>query len=273
MQEFIELSPLIITMLLTGVVGGVLAGLLGVGGGIVIVPILDFALKRAGVDSSVTMHIAVATSLATIVPTSLSSVRAHHRRGAVDFSLARSWGLYIFIGSVLGTLLASRVNSTVLSLLFATVAILVAIKMVLPLAELRPSATPQSRMGNKASPLVIGGLSSMIGIGGGTLSVPALTMMNVPMHRAVGTSALFGLLISLPGALSYVATGWNDPRMPTGNLGYVSLVGLGLIAPMTVLSAPLGAKLSHRLSQRYLSLAFGVFLLLISVRMLHRAFS
>lgn len=271
MPEWLELLPLIFAMLLTGVIGGILAGLLGVGGGIVIVPMLDIALSRAGVDPSLTLHIAVATSLATIVPTSLSSVRAHHSRGAVDFALARSWGVYILLGSVAGTLLASRVDSTVLSLLFAAVALLVALKMALPLTNLRLSDGPPAGLLGKLPAVAIGALSSMIGIGGGTLSVPTLTMMSTPMHRAVGTSALFGLLISLPGALAYVLTGWNDPRVPFGNLGYVSVIGLALIAPMTVLTAPLGAKFSHRLSQQHLSFAFGLFLVLIAGRMIYRA--
>lgn len=273
MESWIELLPLALAMLGTGMFAGVLAGLLGVGGGIVIVPVLDTTLGILGVDPAIRMHIAVATSLATIILTSISSTRAHHAKGAVDFPLAHNWGLFILLGSVAGTVLASQVDSSVLSMVFAVVAILVAMKMVLPAENLRLSDHVPGGLLGKLPPLAIGGLSCMMGIGGGSLSVPALTMMSVSVHRAVGTSALFGLLISIPGALTYILTGWGDPRLPTGNLGYVSLIGLVFIAPMTVLTAPLGAKIAHRLNQRQLSLVFGSFLLLVSVRMLYRTFS
>ncbi|MFV0278603.1 MAG: sulfite exporter TauE/SafE family protein [Parahaliea sp.] len=258
-------------MLGTGAAAGVMAGLLGVGGGMIIVPVLDIALEFVGVDASIRMHIAVATSLATIVLTSLSSARAHYQRGSVDVDLVRSWALAILIGSVAGTLLASRMDSSALSLIFAVVAMLVALKMLLPTDNLCLSDHVPGGLLGKLPPLAIGGLSCMMGIGGGSLSVPTLTVMSVPLHRAVGTSALFGLLISLPGTITFIAAGWGDPRLPEGNLGYVSLVGLCLIAPMTVLTAPLGARLAHRLSQRQLSLAFGGFLLLMSGRMLYRS--
>ncbi|GAB3278237.1 sulfite exporter TauE/SafE family protein [Parahaliea aestuarii] len=267
----LEILPLALAMLATGLFAGVLAGLLGVGGGIVIVPVLEAALGVMGVDAAIRMHIAVATSLATIILTSISSTRAHHKRGAVDFALARQWGGVILLGAVAGTLLASRVDSSVLSMVFAVIAILVALKLVLPTDNLRLSDHVPGGLPGKIPPLLIGGLSCMMGIGGGSLSVPALTMMSVPVHRAVGTSALFGLLIAVPGTLTYIVTGWGDPRLPSGNLGFVSLLGLVMIAPMTVLTAPLGAKLAHRLSQRQLSLFFGSFLLLVSLRMLYRA--
>ncbi len=273
MENLLQWLPLALAMLGTGLFAGVLAGLLGVGGGIVIVPVLDTALGVMGVDPAIRMHIAVATSLATIILTSISSTRAHHARGAVDFALARQWGAFILLGSVAGTVLASRMDSSVLSMVFAVVAILVAAKMVLPTDNLRLADHVPGGLPGKLPPLLIGGLSCMMGIGGGSLSVPTLTLLSVPVHRAVGTSALFGLLIAVPGTLTYIVTGWGDPRLPGGNLGYVSLLGLCLIAPTTVLAAPLGAKLAHRLNQRQLSLVFGSFLLLVSVRMLYRAFT
>ncbi len=266
-----QLLPVILTLLVTGVAAGIMAGLLGVGGGIIMVPVLDAVLALLEVDPSVRLHIAIATSLAIIVPTSLSSSRAHQRRGSVDRDITRAWGLFILLGSVAGTLLASRLDSRVLALLFAVVAILVAIKLALPLDNLRLKGVDWGGRLVRLVPFSIGGLSCMIGIGGGSFSVPALTLMGVPIHRAVGTSALFGLLISLPGALTYVVSGWGDPRMPAGNLGYVSVFALLCMAPTTVLSAPLGARLAHRLSQRTLSLAFGLFLLLVGTRMLIKA--
>ena len=266
-----EMLPLAILMLATGAVGGVLAGLLGVGGGIVIVPVLDTALGFANVDSAVRMHIAVATSLATIVPTSISSSLAHHKRGAVDFTLLKRWAVPIFLGSIVGTLIATQVDGTVLSALFGVIALLVAIKMLLPLDDVVLAKDLPRGLAAPLLPGSIGMLSSMIGIGGGTLSVPSLTPCNQAIHRAAGTAALFGLLISLPGAIAYVLTGWGDPRLPPGNLGYVSLFGFALISPMTVLTAPLGAKIAHRLTKRRLGTLFGGFLFIVSCRMIYRS--
>ena len=263
--------PLALTMLATGAFAGVLAGLLGVGGGIVIVPVLDTALGIQGVDPAIRMHLAVGTSLATIIPTSISSSRAHHARQAVDFELVRFWGPFIIVGSLIGSVMAAQVESGVLSLIFAVIAFLIAVKMVLPMDNYRPFSDVPRGAGGTITPFSIGALSSMMGIGGGTLSVAALTLMSQPIHRAVGTAALFGLFISLPGALGFIVNGWGDPRLPPGSLGYVNLVGFALISPMTVLLAPVGARIAHRLSKRQLSLAFGLFLLVVSVRMLLRA--
>ncbi|KAA1194598.1 sulfite exporter TauE/SafE family protein [Pseudohalioglobus sediminis] len=265
------LLPLVFTMLATGLVAGVIAGLLGVGGGIVIVPVLDTALAVRGVDPAIRMHIAVGTSLATIIFTSISSARAHHARGAVDMDLARLWGPFIFVGSMMGSVVAAAVDSAVLAAIFGVVALLIAIQMLLPLEDYRPWKSVPRGPGGIIAPSLIGGLSSMMGIGGGTFSVAILTMMSQPIHRAVGTAAFFGLLIAIPGTLGFIVNGWGDPRLPVGNLGYVNLIGVALIAPMTVMMAPLGARLAHKLSKRHLSLAFGVFLGIVSVRMILRA--
>jgi uncharacterized membrane protein YfcA len=268
-----ELLLLAVAMLATGVFSGVLAGLLGIGGGIVIVPVLDAALGVLDVDDAIRMHVAVATSLATIIPTSIASSRAHHKRAAVDLALVRRWVAFVLVGALFGAWLASRVHSNVLSAVFAVVAFLMALKLIMPLEgrTLRERVPDGTLI--KLVPTLIGGVSSMMGIGGGTLSVAALTLLNQPIHRAVGTAALFGLAISLPGTLGFIATGWQDPRLPALSLGYVNLVGFALIAPMTVLTAPVGAAIAHRLTQRQLSVLFGGFLLLMSLRMGWQAFS
>jgi uncharacterized protein len=262
--------PLVVTMLATGAIAGIIAGLLGVGGGIVIVPVLDTALAIRGVDPAIRMHVAVGTSLATIIFTSMSSARAHHARGAVDMDLVKLWGPFIFVGSLMGSVAAAQVESIVLAGIFGVVALLIAIQMLLPLEDYRPWKEVPKGAGSIITPTFIGGLSSMMGIGGGTFSVAALTMMSQPIHRAVGTAALFGLLIAVPGTIGFIINGLGDPRLPAANLGYVNLIGVLLISPMTMLTAPIGARIAHRLSKRYLSLAFGVFLLLVSVRMLLR---
>ena len=262
-----------VAMLATGLVAGVLAGLFGIGGGIVIVPVLETALGFVGVDPAIRMHIAVGTSLATIVPTSISSARAHHRRSAVDVDLVKRWGVFVLVGSLLGAWVASQVHSDVLAVVFATLAMLMALKKVF---------FPDSRNLTDSIPrgplvpgllTVIGLFSSMMGIGGGLFTVMTLTLFNVSIHRAVGTAALFGLFIAVPGMLGFVAAGWGDARVPEGSLGFVSLLGFACIAPITVLAAPLGAKIAHSLSARHLNMAFGAFLVIASLRLFYRAFA
>jgi uncharacterized membrane protein YfcA len=267
-----DLFILAAVMLATGAVGGVLAGLLGIGGGIVIVPALDAALSFLDVDSAIRMHIAVATSLATIVPTSIASSRAHHKRHAVDVDLVRRWAAFVIVGALFGSWIAAQVDSSVLYVVFAVVALIIAIKLVLPLnGKTISSEVPRGPL-VLLVPTSIGTISSMMGIGGGTLSVAALTLFNQPIHKAVGTAALFGLAISVPGTIGFMVAGFDDPRLPMGSVGYVNLIGLALISPMTVLTAPIGVSIAHRLSQRQLSTVFGVFLLTMSVRMIWRAF-
>jgi uncharacterized membrane protein YfcA len=266
-----EVASLVIAMLLTGAVGGVLAGLLGVGGGIVIVPMLEAALEFVGVDASIRMHVAVATSLATIIPTSISSARAHYRRDAIDFDLIRYWSPYIVIGAVAGIVIAANVGGRVLAAIFAVVAFSAAVKMMLPIDSKVLAADVPRGLTGPGIPIGIGAVSTLMGIGGGTMSVPAMTLSSKPIHVAVGTSALFGLVIAVPSTIGYVVAGWGDTRLPFGSLGYVSLMGFALIAPATVLFAPLGAKLAHALSHRSLSVLFGLFLFAIAIRMGFRA--
>lgn len=248
-----EALPIIAMMLAAGAVGGLLAGLLGVGGGIIIVPVLELALTMIGTDPAIRMHVAVATSLATIIPTSIASTRAHHARGAVDFALVRRWALPILLGSILGTWIAAQVESNTLIAIFGVVALLVAVKMMLPLEGKRVAPDVPKGMLILSLPTSIGTLSSMMGIGGGTFSVSVLTLMSKPIHKAVGTAALFGLFISLPGTAGFMVAGWGHPSLPIGNVGFVSILGFVLISPMTVLVAPYGAKIAHSLSQRQLS--------------------
>ena len=209
MQEWLILG---LAMLATGCVAGVLAGLFGIGGGVVIVPVLEAVLGFLGVDPAIRMHIAVATSLATIVPTSISSARAHHQRGAVDFDMVKRWGVFVLVGSLIGVGIAAQVHSRVLAIVFATLALFVAAKLVLfPNVRNLRDSVPRG-------PLVpslltaIGCASSMMGIGGGVFSVMTLTIFGVSIHRAVGTAALFGLAISLPAAFGFMFAGWGSAR-------------------------------------------------------------
>lgn len=262
---------LAVAMLVTGAIGGILAGMLGIGGGIVIVPVLEAALSYLGVDEAIRMHVAVATSLATIVPTSIASSRAHHRRHSVDVALVKRWAIFVLLGALAGTAIASHVHGRVLSAIFAAMALVIAIKMMLPLDG---KTIAREVPGGPLMPVIptsIGALSSMMGIGGGTLSVTTLTLCNEPIHRAVGTAALFGLVISIPGTIGFMLAGFDDPRVPPGSIGYVSMVGFVLISPTTYLFAPLGAAIAHRLSKRRLSVLFGFFLFVVSIRMFYQA--
>lgn len=262
-----------VAMLATGAVAGVLAGLFGIGGGIVIVPVLETSLGLVGVDPSIRMHIAVGTSLATIIPTSISSARAHHGRGAVDVDIVRRWAVFVLAGALLGAWIAAQVHSRVLALVFATLAFLVALKMLFfPGSRNLAEEVPRGPI-VAVIPTSIGCFSSMMGIGGGTFSVMVLSLFNTPIHRAVGTAALFGLVISVPGMLGFVAAGWGDPRLPAGSLGFVNLLGFACIAPVTVLAAPLGARIAHAFSARRLNMAFGAFLVVASLRLFYRAFT
>ena len=268
MDVFLELAPLAGVLIVTGCIAGILAGLLGVGGGIIVVPVLFTMLGLINIDESVRMHVAVGTSLASIVITSIISARAHHRRGAVDTGLLKRWGIWILFGSVAGTLIAGAVDGPVLSMVFAFVALAVALYMATTSAEFRIRDTLPAGLAGKISGFVIGGLSAMMGIGGGTLCVPYFNAFGFPVHRAVGTAAAIGLVIALPATIGFVATGWGIPALPDASVGHVNLLGLILIAPFTSLTAPLGVRLAHRLSARTLKLLFALFLFATSARMM-----
>ena len=262
---------LIVAMLATGAFAGVLAGLFGIGGGVVIVPVLEAALGILGVDPAIRMHMAVGTSLATIVPTSISSTRAHWQRQSVDLDVAKRWALFVLAGSLAGAWIAAQVHSRVLAMVFAIIALLVAARMVF-IPEIRSvSDELPAKPWMPVIPTLIGVFSALMGIGGGVMSVTALSLFGMRIHRAVGTAALLGLAISVPGALGFVAAGWNDPRVPAGSAGYVSLIGFACIASTTVLTAPLGARIAHSFSEKRLSLLFGLFLVLVSLRLFLRA--
>jgi uncharacterized membrane protein YfcA len=259
-------------MLATGCVAGVLAGLFGIGGGIVIVPVLEAALTFLNVDAAIRMHVAVATSLATIIPTSIASARAHYQRNSVDIALVKRWAIFVLIGALLGAWIAAQVHSRILSMVFASLAMLVAVKMLLlPESRNLAEAVPRGPW-VAVIPTLIGCLSSMMGIGGGTFSVMTLTLFNEPIHRAVGTAALFGLVISLPGTVGFILSGLGDSRLPPGNFGYVSVIGFALIAPTTVLAAPIGARIAHAFSRRRLSMLFGMFLIAAAARLFYQTF-
>ncbi|WP_405220754.1 sulfite exporter TauE/SafE family protein [Lentisalinibacter sediminis] len=262
-----ELLTLALPVLAAGIVAGFLAGLLGIGGGIIIVPALLVALAATDTADAVTMHVAVATSLATIIPTSLSSSRAHWQRGSVDLELARRWAPAVFVGACAGVLIADRLHSDTLTAIFAVMAVIFGVKMWLPLDDVVLRDEVPRGTTALSLPFSIGALSTLMGIGGGTFGVTALNLFNQPIHRAVGTAALLGFVISLPASVGYVLAGWDEPGRPPFSLGYVNLLAVALIIPATILMAPLGAAVAHRLSRRWLSRLFGVFLVVTGIRL------
>lgn len=265
----LELLPLILAMLVTGVVAGVLAGLLGIGGGIIIVPVLFVALGTLGIDPAIQMHVGVATSMGSIVLTSISSTLAHYGRRSVDVDLMKRWSGSVLLGAIFGVWIASLVDSPVLTAVFAVVALLVAAKMLLPLDDVVLADKVPSRPFAQVIPLSIGLISTMMGIGGGVLGVPTLTFCRYPIRLAVGTSALLGLVISIPAATGYIIAGWDHPSLPVGSIGYVNLIGVAMIAPVTVALAPVGAGIAHSINTRRLSILFGLFLILASARLFY----
>ncbi|MCE2573167.1 sulfite exporter TauE/SafE family protein [Motilimonas eburnea] len=258
----------LLALIATGIFAGVLAGLLGVGGGIVIVPVLFFLFQGFGVSPESAMVIATATSLATIVPTSISSIRSHLKKGNVDVELLRRWAGFILIGVLAGSWLVTRVNGEMLALLFGVIAILSALNMLFRTGKSALFSQLPGKAGQTVMGTSIGFFSSMVGIGGGTISVPLLTLYNYPAHKAVGTAAAIGLIISLPGAMALLTMGTAPVDAPVGTFGLVNLIGFICIVPLTVLFAPVGASLAAKLDAAKLKKIFALVLLVTGGRMM-----
>lgn len=268
-EEFVlALLSNLITLSCTGVFAGILAGLLGVGGGIVIVPVLYFVFQQMGVSASSAMAIATATSLLTIIPTSLSSIRAHHRKGNIDWSLIKRWSPFMLTGVIVGSLLVTKINGQVFAALFGIIAVLVSFNMMFRASAPPVAQSLPSTLGQCTTASVIGFFSVMIGIGGGTLGVPTLTAFNVAAHRAVGTAAAFGLLIALPGATTMLLTSQTPADAPEGTWRLVNWLGFVCIVPLTVVFAPIGANLGAKLNPTKLKQIFALILAITGVRML-----
>lgn len=243
--------------------------MLGVGGGIVIVPVLYHLFLALGVDGAVLMHLAVGTSLATIVPTSIVSALAHRRRGAVDGGLLRAWGPALFVGVVAGAMLAAPLRGEILTAVFAVVALAVAAHMAFVSSAFRLGPEPPQGPARHGIAFVIGSFSAMMGIGGGTLSVPVLTSFGYPIRRAVGTAAAIGLIVSVPGTAAFIIAGLDVAGRPPASFGYVSLIGFAVIVPATMVTAPFGVRLAHGLGTLRLKQAFALFLAVTSGRMMY----
>ena len=259
-----NLEPLLIFELaLLGLGTGFLAGLLGIGGGMLMVPFMTFILTAKGFPADYTVKMAVATSLATICFTSLSSVRAHHQRGAVMWPVVRLLSPGILLGALIGAQLATALPGKILSVLFAIFVAFSATQMLLD-RKPQPSRTLPGRLGTFSMGLLIGTLSSLVGAGGAFISVPFMTWCNVRIHHAVGTSAALGFPVALAGTLGYIWAGRDLPPMPAGSVGYLYLPGLIVIALASMTFAPLGVRTAHRLDIRPLKKVFAIILYLLA---------
>ena len=266
-----SLEPLlIIELALLGVFTGFLAGLLGIGGGMLMVPFITIILAHQGVSADLAVKMAIATSMATIIFTSISSVRAHHKRGAVRWDIVRRLAPGIVIGAAVASLSVFAVlKGGALALLFALFVGFSATQMLLD-KKPQASRTLPGTVGQLGAGGVIGFLSGLVGAGGGFVSVPFMTWCNVAIHNAVATSAALGFPIALANAAGYVISGQGVADLPAGSLGYVYLPALTVIAMTSVLMAPLGVKAAHALPVKSLKRAFALILYVLSAYMLYK---
>ena len=261
---------LILELAVLGVATGFLAGLLGIGGGMVMVPFLTYLLGKQGVSPDLAVKMAIATSMATIIFTSVSSVRAHHKRGAVRWPLVKGLAPGIVLGSLIGSLgVFAFLKGSFLALFFAAFVSFSATQMFL---DKKPAPTRQvpGTVGLLGAGGFIGFLSGLVGAGGGFVSVPFMTWCNIPIRQAVATSAAIGFPVALANALGYVVSGWDAPHNLDWSFGYIWLPGLVVIGLCTMVTAPMGARLAHRLPVHKLKRGFALLLFLLASYMLYR---
>ena len=251
---------------------GFLAGLLGIGGGLVLVPGLYFVFTTLGFDSPDIMHVAVGTSLSTIVATGLSSARSHHKRGNVRFDLVKKIGIGMVLGVVIGTMIAAAVSGLWLQIFFAVTLVILALFMRVNPEKIKMMKEVPSQPWPAIAGTGIGIVSTLMGIGGAALNVPYMTLNNVSIHKAIGSASTMGLLIAIPGAIGFIIIGLVSPDhgagFPPYSLGYVNLIALGVIIPVSVLFAPLGVRVGHSLSISKMRQVFSIFMIIIAIRMI-----
>ncbi len=261
-----ELALMLAMLLGGGLIMGLLAGLLGIGGGGIMVPILYELFSVIGVDEAVLMHLCVGTSLAVIMPTSLRSFFSHKAKGAVDMDIIRSMALPVVAGVVIGTLVARYANSTILTAIWVGAATMMSLKMFFGRESWKLGDDIPGNPGRALYGLFIGTISTLMSIGGGAFVTMMMTLYGRPIHQAVGTSSGFGPMIAIPGTFGFIWAGWGVAGVPPGSLGYVSLLSAAIIVPVSVLAAPLGVRMAHGISRRKLELFFATFLALVALR-------
>jgi uncharacterized membrane protein YfcA len=252
-----------------GAVAGVIAGLLGVGGGIVLVPAFFYAFQHLGYDTPQLMQLCLATSLATIVFTSARSLHSHHRKGAVDWAVLRGWAPAIACGAVLGVIAASSLRSATLTAAFGVLALVAGLYMSFGRPDWRLGSTLPGGAGRAGMGTGLGFFSVLMGIGGGTFGVPMMTLFGMPIHRAVATASGLGLVIALPSVLGFLFL--TVDRAPPWTLGAVNLPAFLVVIGTTLMTTPWGVRLAHAMDARPLKRAFGAFVLVVGLNMLRKA--
>lgn len=266
-----ELLPLAAMLVVIGGIAGIIAGLLGVGGGIVLVPAFLYTFQALGYNGPQIMQVCLATSLATIVFTSQRSVRAHSKKGAVDWDILRGWGPGIAIGATLGVIVAGGMKTTALMLIFGVLGTIVGLYLAFGRETWRLGDHMPTGIGRALTAPVIGFLSVLMGIGGGSFGVPLMRLYNVPIHRAVGTASGFGLMIAIPSVIGFLLQGWGAPGLPPMTVGLVNVPAFLIVIGITLVTTTWGVRLAHAMNPRPLKLAFAAFIMLMALNMLRKA--
>jgi len=271
MPEISSILPMLLLLLAIGAFAGVVAGLLGVGGGIILVPAFYFALSGLGYNSPNLMQISLATSLATIVFTSIRSVLSHHKKGAVDWEILKRWSVGIGVGAVAGMLATKGLRSEFLMMVFGSIGLIIGIYLAFGRPEWRLGNAMPSGVARAVVSPVIGFLSVLMGIGGGSFGVPLMSLYSVPIHRAVATSAGFGVIIAAPSVIGFLLTGTPTEGRPPFMVGQVNIAAFVTVISMTLLTAPIGVKLAHSMNPKPLKRVFAFFIMVMALNMLRKA--
>jgi uncharacterized membrane protein YfcA len=266
MPPLSELLVFALAMIAAGAVSGLLAGLFGVGGGSILVPVFYQVYGLVGVPDAVRTHVAVGTSLAIILPTAIRSFYAHRRRGAVDMAVLRNWVIWVPLGTIAAAVIAAHISGPAMRGIFAVLTLAIAIRMFLNREHWRLGNDLPMGPSSYAAGFGIGLFSGLMGVGGGVLANLWMTLYGRTVHQSVATSSGVGVLIAIPGLIGYIWAGWGEPGLPPLSTGFVNWITVALCIPLTLVVAPYGVQLAHALSKRKLEIGFGLFLTVVSVR-------
>ena len=261
-----ELATFALAIAASGVVSGLMAGIFGIGGGAVLVPVFYQVFGLLGVDEAVRMHLSVGSSLAIIIPTSIRSFTGHQARGAVDMELLKSFLIAIPAGVVLASLTAAYLSSEGLRTIFAAITLLVAFRLLFNRESWRLGSEIPGNPVRSVIGVLMGYFSTLMGIGGGVMNNTFMTLFGRPMHQAVATSSGVGVMIAIPGTIGYVWAGWGNPLLPIASTGFINWIAVALVIPIALIVTPYGVRIAHALSKRQLEIGFGLFCVIVSIR-------
>jgi uncharacterized protein len=261
-----EIALFVAAIAASGVVAGLLAGIFGIGGGAVLVPVFYQVFGLLGVDELVRMHLSVGSSLAIIVPTSLRSFYGHKARGMVDMDVLKSFAIAVPVGVILASLTAAYISSAALRVVFAVLMLAVAFRMLFNRESWKLGSELPKNPARSLVGLFIGYFSTLMGIGGGVFNNTFMTLFGRPIHQAVATSAGVGVLIAIPGTIGYIWAGWGDPLLPIASTGFINWIAVALIIPIALIVTPYGVTIAHLLKKRQLEIGFGLFCIFVSIR-------